>query len=91
MAPITDDIVAELQNTIKKLESKVKALESRLGGGNASPSSTMRMVLMGPPGAGKSDLSHHPGRVSLAYMLLQARERKRHGSKTDTASATWYD
>lgn len=62
MAPITDDIASELKNTIKKLEDRVKELESKLqskvqggdGGQNGSnPLDTMRMVLMGPPGAGK--------------------------------------
>lgn len=55
MAPITDDIVADLKSTISRLEKRVESLESRLGGqgpaSSAAPS--MRMILMGPPGAGK--------------------------------------
>lgn len=58
MAPITDDIVNDLTSTIRKLESRVHELEARLNGssgggsGGANPLNSMRMVLMGPPGAG---------------------------------------
>jgi len=46
--------VDELKGTVSKLESRIAELEAKLSG-NASPSSaqSMRMVLMGPPGAGK--------------------------------------
>lgn len=58
MAPITDDIVNDLKSTIHKLESRVHELEARFNGspgggsGGANPLNAMRMVLMGPPGAG---------------------------------------
>ena len=58
MAPITDDIVDTLRDTIHKLESRVQQLEAKLqGGGSSSPSpssgtNSVRMILMGPPGAG---------------------------------------
>lgn len=58
MAPITDEMVQSLQDTISKLESRVHQLESRLGGGEggtrkaASSGQSVRMILMGPPGAG---------------------------------------
>jgi len=52
MAP-TDSIVDELKSVIQKLESKVSDLEARLEGKPSTPSEgSMRMVLMGPPGAG---------------------------------------
>lgn len=59
MAPTSDDIhelVAKLEARVKELEAKVLKYE---GG---APSSTkdgqsIRMILMGPPGAGKSRLS----------------------------------
>ncbi|KZF20698.1 adenylate kinase 1, partial [Xylona heveae TC161] len=56
MAPTTDDAVHALKDLVHKLESRVNDLESKLG--NASPSqliapSSIRMILMGPPGAGK--------------------------------------
>ena len=59
MAPITDETVHTLQDTIAKLESRVHQLESKLGGGDggsgkAAPGGqSVRMILMGPPGAGK--------------------------------------
>lgn len=57
MAPITDDTVEALRDTIHKLESRVHKLEAKMGGGDSSqPRSSLasvRMILMGPPGAGK--------------------------------------
>ena len=57
MAPITQDIVDGLKDQIGKLESKVADLEGRLGQGSGSAkpqslSEQMRIILMGPPGAG---------------------------------------
>lgn len=57
MAPITDDIVSGLKDTIGKLEARVVDLESRLVNGDNKPKSVteqMRIILMGPPGAGVS-------------------------------------
>ena len=62
MAPITDETVDALRDTIHKLESRVQQLEAKLqqGGEGAtsqsSPSKTdsIRMILMGPPGAGRA-------------------------------------
>jgi hypothetical protein len=59
MAPIGDDVWQKLQDSFGKLESRVKELEEKLAhaqGGPAkssSPSQDVRMILMGPPGAGK--------------------------------------
>lgn len=57
MAPITDETVAGLKNIISKLEARVEQLEERLthGGESSKPKSVaehVRIVLMGPPGAG---------------------------------------
>lgn len=62
MAPLKDETVEALRDTIHQLESRVQQLEAKLGstGGNASSrgsrsnSDSVRMILMGPPGAGKS-------------------------------------
>ncbi|KAL4898417.1 adenylate kinase [Aspergillus ambiguus] len=54
MAPITDETVAGLKATIGKLEARIEDLEGRLG--ESKPKSVaeqMRIILMGPPGAGK--------------------------------------
>jgi len=59
MAPITDGTVQSLRDLVNKLESRVADLESKLHhGGEGSPKSkgpveSIRMILMGPPGAGK--------------------------------------
>lgn len=59
MAPITDDTVQALRDTVHRLEARVRELESRLGGGDDGSKKTsasgqsIRMILMGPPGAGK--------------------------------------
>jgi adenylate kinase len=53
MAPITDEVISDLKSTIHRLEKRVEELESRLSGGEKSSAGAMRMILMGPPGAGK--------------------------------------
>ncbi|EXJ61118.1 adenylate kinase 1 [Cladophialophora yegresii CBS 114405] len=54
MAPITDQHVDDLKDLVHKLEARVRSLERRLEG-EKKPSITesMRMILIGPPGAGK--------------------------------------
>ena len=67
MAP-TDNLVAQLQSTVDKLEARVQELEGRLrGGGQGGSSDGMRMILMGPPGAGKSLFMLHNPHVSSIY------------------------
>lgn len=54
MAP-TDELVGQLKSTIDGLETRVAELEARLAGksaGSGGGSDGMRMILMGPPGAG---------------------------------------
>ncbi len=57
MAPIGDNTVQGLQDLVNKLESRVKELEDKVthaqGGAAPAPSGSIRMILMGPPGAGK--------------------------------------
>ncbi|KAI9754307.1 MAG: adenylate kinase [Chaenotheca gracillima] len=59
MAPIRDDTVDALRDLVSKLESRVEQLESKLGhaDGSAPKASanapSLRIILMGPPGAGK--------------------------------------
>jgi adenylate kinase len=56
MAPIKDETVDSLKDTVAKLESRIVQLEQRLHGEDAgkrkSAAQSMRMILMGPPGAG---------------------------------------
>jgi len=56
MAPITEEAVSSLKDMVGKLEARVQDLESRLTNGSNKPKSIseqMRIILMGPPGAGK--------------------------------------
>ena len=60
MAPVTDETVESLRNLVKELESRVDELEASVqrSGGKVQPrtqrstSESIRMILMGPPGAG---------------------------------------
>ena len=57
MAPLTDSAVSDLQSTVSRLEKRIAELETRLQGqvGIADRSQeSIRMILMGPPGAGAS-------------------------------------
>lgn len=57
MAPIGDDTVQTLHDLVNKLESRVKQLEEKLhhasGGAPTPTAESVRMILIGPPGAGK--------------------------------------
>ncbi|KAI9041527.1 adenylate kinase ADK1 [Aspergillus affinis] len=55
MAPITEEVVTGLKDTIGKLEARIEDLEGRLTNGDKPKSIAehMRIILMGPPGAGK--------------------------------------
>ena len=64
MAPITEDVVSGLKDTIGKLEARVVELENRLVYGDSKPKSVteqMRIILMGPPGAGMESPHAHGG------------------------------
>ena len=60
MAPIKDETVDALRELVNKLESRIELLETKLQhvGGDApsrkprTGSESIRMILMGPPGAG---------------------------------------
>ncbi|KAI9836248.1 MAG: adenylate kinase [Sarea resinae] len=54
MAPLRDDVIDGLKDLVHKLEARIDQLETKLSHaeGGAAPQS-MRMILMGPPGAGK--------------------------------------
>lgn len=91
MAPITDDVVNGLKGLIEKLENRVQEVEAKLTGHESSstPSTSpsgMRMVIMGPPGAGQTILSNI---VFLKLTTAKEREHKHQQSRKDSASATW--
>jgi hypothetical protein len=54
MAPITDQDAADLKGLVARLEKRVQELEAKAGLSTPKTAAErMRMVLMGPPGAGK--------------------------------------
>ena len=60
MAPTKDETIDTLRDTIQKLESRVHQLEAKLNPASidapsrekSRSSQSVRMILMGPPGAG---------------------------------------
>ena len=50
--PFLDDEIKRLQSVVDRLEGRVKNLETRQFGGSVS-TEAIRMILIGPPGAGK--------------------------------------
>jgi adenylate kinase len=53
MAPTTNPEVEELKSRVHKLEARIAQLESGHGGSSSSTQESVRMILMGPPGAGE--------------------------------------
>lgn len=53
MAPIGDDVAQKILDSIQDLQSRIKKLEEGIHNkATSAPSESVRMVLMGPPGAG---------------------------------------
>ncbi|KAL9097711.1 MAG: hypothetical protein Q9165_000037 [Trypethelium subeluteriae] len=53
MAPITEEVAQSLLETVQRLEARLQQVEAKLEGRDfgSSSSESMRMILMGPPGA----------------------------------------
>lgn len=47
-----DDEVQRLQSVLDSVEGRLKRLEERQFGSSSSTAETVRMILIGPPGAG---------------------------------------
>jgi hypothetical protein len=97
MAPIGDDTVKALQDLVNKLESRVKQLEDKLthaqGGTKHTAEEGVRMILMGPPGAGmfsRSFCCQCTPRGHRLIGILQAKALKLPRSRRDSVAATWY-
>jgi adenylate kinase len=61
MPPIGDSTLQGLQEMVQKLEQRVQELEGRLAGGpSKTAEGSVRMILMGPPGAGMCLLNFWP-------------------------------
>lgn len=64
MAPTKDDI-ASIKDLISQLQTRVEQMERNLQGGSARAAESLRIILMGPPGAGELLLSADTATVSL--------------------------
>ncbi|GJC82297.1 adenylate kinase [Colletotrichum liriopes] len=54
MSSLVEEAVKKLTSTVESLESRIKSLEDRAAGGSGKPTAEeVRMILIGPPGAGK--------------------------------------
>jgi len=92
MAPITDETVGALRDLVNKLEARVEQLEAKLHSGGDGPArktksntESIRMILMGPPGAGMKGVHSHRG--PRTNFVAQGRAHKHPGSRTNTALA----
>ena len=71
MAPIKDETVEALRDLVHKLEARVRELEAKVGQVGGVPISTsktaeqIRMILMGPPGAGMFCLNFRELRANM--------------------------
>jgi len=83
---MAEQISDSIKDTIGKLEARIAHLEARLAGKSGADEG-MRMILIGPPGAGMcSDRSLKPQPNNS-----QARAHKHRSSRKSTVSATWYE
>jgi adenylate kinase len=63
MAPLAESVVDDLKQHIARLEGRIAELEGKLAPQGSSGSSLkegVRMILIGPPGAGASSFSFAP-------------------------------
>ena len=94
MAPITDDTVEVLRDTIRRLESRVHQLEAKMGVGDSSQSksnlASVRMILMGPPGAGM-EWPNDNACVYHSLPFLQAKGPKHPRYKKSSVLVISYD
>lgn len=68
--------VDELKKLVSRLESRIEQLESKITGHGAGSASGdgMRMVIMGPPGAGMHSIYNFSGALSPTAMLTMDRQ-----------------
>jgi hypothetical protein len=93
MAPIGDDVAQKILDSIQDLQSRIKKLEDgiqhKAGGGPPPATEGIRMILMGPPGAGMSMFLSFQESIRL-IRIKQAREPKLRRSRRDFHAVIWY-
>lgn len=94
MAPIGDNTVQGLQDLVNRLEERVKQLEDKLhhaqGHSPAASAESVRMILIGPPGAGKRLLDFLRLIEPRLILRSQARALKLPTSRRNSHAAIWY-
>lgn len=70
---VIDNEFKRLQDVVTSLEDRVKRLEQRQSGGDAASSDSVRMILMGPPGAGTFFVQFSGDFLPLVVFLLSCR------------------
>ena len=87
-----DEEGKRLTAAVEKLESRIKALEERAFGGAAQQSQDIRMILMGPPGAGAfcrcsfpptTEVERGSGMADVRVLTFAAGRRQGHSSSQD--------
>ena len=87
-----EDEVKRLQTVLDSVEGRLKRLEERQFGSVSSTADAVRMILIGPPGAGMRFLPSSAVLSSNAVPELtrvQARGHKRPRSRKSSPAATW--
>lgn len=85
-----EDELKRLNDVVDGLSSRVKQLEHR-STGSSSTAEEVRMILIGPPGAGSSLPAHlFLFRLHLMLTCSQAREPRPPRSRSAFRAATWY-
>lgn len=83
---MSDRQVEDLKAQVANLTARLEKLEAERAPANKQPSEQMRMILIGPPGAGKTDHGGERCRSNNA----QVKEHRPRRSRTSTVSVTWY-
>lgn len=92
-----DDEVKRLHGIISSIEGRVKALENgQLGGSQKKTADEVRMILIGPPGAGTlgepagiTKDNEYRSITNRCAGTAQAKEHRPPGSRRSSTAATW--
>ena len=93
---LIEDEVSRLQGKMAQLDARIKSLEEKQFGGPAKTTEEIRMILIGPPGAGMSTrfvierrrFAKTPTKANQ-LAVLQARALKLPRSRRSSAVAIW--
>lgn len=84
-----EDELKQLKEVIDGLDSRIKQLEKRTMG-FAPSTEEIRMIIMGPPGAGIEHSTSFNSKLFDINIKLQERALRRQKLRTDSPAVTWY-